>query len=472
VAVAYGQYTRDFGVGYNHATGALMGNCVTFDRPSFQIKSRNLSYTLEYVQNVETLRRALNISGNASYKGAWGSVDAKTEFFRSISLDTYSLYMLLRGDLKSDFIAAQNPRITAEIRQKLTPAQFFQQCGDEYISGVRYGGAVYGLLIINTSSLQEKEELAAKLTAATNVGVDATGSLQSSFSRLLTSINYHIKYFQEGGSTNSLPSKLDNIDQFFTFAKSVEANILANPAVLDVQTKSYRTLDGTLSRAANRDQLTSLRAAARLEGFVSQRLLDLAGVRAEPWRFIDVKPEAIDADIATLSKLADQISDFGADCFSDDSACRTDDVGRLEAAWQKLATPLPRTSPLYHVFTYYGYTPNKRHIRRNTDCATSNSYLDYNLTTQLGDLRIIDGNKVRYEFLCLKTDSYYNCNGGDDHSDSGTIYKFRGAVLADISVSGHVLKMSNVHVECGCEPECAEDLLKFIKAKDGAVIDE
>lgn len=467
---AQAQYARDFGVGVNSATGALMGNCVAFRRPETSILPRTMAFTLEYLEDVEKLRQSLDISATASYKGTWGGVDAKTDFFRSVSLNSYSLFMLLKGEIKSDFVALLDPALQGSARVSpttslaLTPTEFFDQCGDEYIHAVRYGGSVYGLLVINTSSLDEKQRLSAELKGSVNVGFAADASVRTTFSRLLERTNYHIEYFQEGGSTASLPASFSTIDQFFDYAKAIEATLLHNPAVLGVKTKSYRTLDGTLSTAPPHTQRSALRRLARLEAKVSQRLLDVEAILSEPWRFVSADPALLQSERDALDGLSERISDLGEDCYYDQSLCVVPSIDSLERSWTTDRAKLPAESPLYKAIYYSDYRAVPRHVRRNTNCAPRNSYEDFFLTSRLGSLRFLGDGRLHYALTCERSRYFYNCDGGNDHRFESNIDTCQGFVTAKVSVSNGLIAVTDVAPQGTCEPLCYQELVRHLKA--------
>lgn len=468
------QFSRDFGVGYNSATGALMGNCVSYDRPASPIVPKTMAYTLEYLKTVEDLRRSLGISAHVSVTGAWGNVDAKTDFFRSVHLNTYSLFMLIKGELKSDFVSLSNPRMREEAitsaieNRRLTPAEFFAQCGDEYIAALRYGGAIYGLLVINTSSLSEKEQLAARLTGgAAKIGFTADASVQQTFARLLETTNYHIEYFQEGGSVASVPEGFKTLSEFFAYAKSVEKTIFENPAVLDIERKSYRTVDGTLDTRPNHTQRAALRDLAKVEERLIQRIADLQEVAAEPWRFVDVDAAAVKQQLLQLTDANDAVATLGSDCYRDADLCDKSAVDKLRNQWSQVPTA-PSPSPIYRSMAFSTYRETPRYVRRNTGCAgRSDAYEYFNFTMKLGELRVIDKRSIRYNFTCEKSGYVYNCGGGEDTQYAGRVESWRGNVTADVAVKDGVMQITNVKPDCACEEECYRELLNWIKSKHG-----
>jgi hypothetical protein len=469
---------RDFGVGVNSATGALQGECITFKRPEpAEIKGRSFVYRLQYLESIEQLRSSLGISATASLASLWGKASAKTDFLRSVAFNKYSLFMLIKAEVRSDFIALTEPALRSEVRRPqpggggLSPAEFFAQCGDEYIHGVQYGGSVYGLLVIDTNSLSERDDLRASLEV-TFGSVNGGATMESTFSKRLKTTSYHVEYFQEGGKTEGMPSRFDDIDAFFRYAKDVEKNILGNPAVLDVETKSYRTLDGSLGLQVPQAQRSALRRLAGLQLALSQRRTDLAYIRSDPNRFVGIDESTLAKDTRAVGKALDTLAFLAEDCFRDASACDEADVKKLETTWEMLDKPLPSEGRLYSLFAFTEYRPTKRWIVRPKvhpeDCEQK-----FYLETRLGRITILDEVRLTYGFVCEKTGYVYKCGGGsDDHQFEGNVETRRGMVVAELQIENRILHVKNVTRQFEGDPECGEELVRFIRSKDGTVMHE
>lgn len=472
---SYSQGSVDYGVGVRSSNWALKGTCIDFDPPTVApragLRGKTFQYSLLYLENLEQVRDALEISASASARGLWGSASASASFFKELQFDQYGLYMLVKASIRTDAIALRNPRLRAGALssldgKKLEPAQFVVKCGDQFVSALEYGGSIYGLIVVNTSTRRERDRLQVSLQGAFNAGISADLNAQRDFSRVLANKSYHITYLQEGGTTLGVRNFTGILD-FFSWASTAENTILENPAVMRAETLPYTTIDPSLTSNGTRAQLEALRLLGDRLTDVLGREKNIAFIATHRERFPTSAVQSVIGTQRTVKDLARDIGYLAEDCNRDETRCDMTEVNALGTRWSALnTTPLPEQNPLYGVFDFPAYEPRWRDVARNAGSAEH-----WQWRMLLGDVDITDSDsRLNYNFICERTGYYYNGGGGNDHQFAGNVDRWPSKVTADLIVKNGVVSVSNVtsHLEKYTDvvPQCEQELIDFVKSKD------
>src|SRR6185295_6576810 len=120
------------------------------------------SATIRRIETTEDLYSALEITASLDVQGkSWG-VSASTTYARERRLKAESLYILVEARATGRTQKVTNAQLAPEAKN-LSPDEFYKRYGDRYANAVVMGQQIFGLIEIHTSSIEEKESIAATL---------------------------------------------------------------------------------------------------------------------------------------------------------------------------------------------------------------------------------------------------------------------------------------------------------------------
>lgn len=128
-------------------------------------------YKLLIIEDERRFRETLSISASASIKGLSGNASARMSLFRSVKIDTYSLYVLASVSVINETVGIQQPGLTDTARQEWLrtrqPSQkslFVKTFGDVFVTSITKGGELFALFELACSSSAEKQSLAVAIS--------------------------------------------------------------------------------------------------------------------------------------------------------------------------------------------------------------------------------------------------------------------------------------------------------------------
>lgn len=481
MAPALAQNAVGYGMGVSSATGALRNTCVSFvppaadptAAPASAFAGKSFQYQYRAIENIEDLREALEVSASSSLRGLWGSASLAASYFKSVQVNQYDLTMLIIARILNEPIsinAEPNDAALKSGNKKLTAAQIFIKCGDEYISALQHGGSIHTFLVVNTRSRAERERLRTELSGSFNAGLEVSASAQRNVDRILRNNSYYMTSFQEGGDSSvGVPPKL-GIDGFFEWARLAEKNILAHPTIMRVETKQLTSVYPGIKLPSAAAQRNVLRRLEDLSVAAEGRRKNLAFIARNLHRFPSTDADTTKRSLDTAADLLKEAQYLADDCYRDVTLCSNSELANLTSNWQAIAaTSLPKEDPLYGVFDFATFDPAPRAFYRNAGCPERWSW-----ALQLGDVDITSKNtKLNYEFTCHRTGYCYDCGGGWDCATPDPRPTWSGKVTADLAVVGDTVQVTNV-VSPGnsYDAACEAPLMEFIKLRNGALIKE
>ena len=193
----------DFGTGYNKINSSILtaAQCVESDLSSFDLDAmsdtektafwkdkqqigdivvqrsaeRNeVSYYFEVIKSVEDLYKILDIDAKLELEIGDFTGTLEGGFMKEVSEETLSVYSLFMIDAKLADFKIVNPKLKSLVEDNYFLAKtgqdydiepFRKKCGDNFINVITTGGTYYGIMKIDTSSMQEKMEIEAHLKA-------------------------------------------------------------------------------------------------------------------------------------------------------------------------------------------------------------------------------------------------------------------------------------------------------------------
>jgi len=188
----------DFGTGYNKINSSILSaaQCVESNLGSFELESmseeekevfwsdkmkvgdivvqrtaeRNeVAYYFEVIESVEDLYNILDIDAKLELGIGDFSGTLEGGFMKEVSKEDLSVYSIFMIDAKLTDFKIVNPTLKYTVidnffkKSEIEP--FRKKCGDNFLNVITTGGTYYGIMKIDTRSMQEKMEIEAHLKA-------------------------------------------------------------------------------------------------------------------------------------------------------------------------------------------------------------------------------------------------------------------------------------------------------------------
>ena len=219
------------GVGYDSISLAVKGNAAAASSDlSFKPvvnRSQSFSSSILRIETTEQLNNSLAIS--ASVSGSYGvfSGSASSNFVRTSSVNTYSIYFLINS-----FVSNSEMQITSyaieDAALLLAPDDFRGKYGDYFVQGVITGGSLMALLQLDTLTREIKEEVSAKLESSYDGAFSITGKFSTDVSTASSfkgvNLSVFVKQIGGSGSTVNLDTVEGLLEAVVNLPKTVEIN--------------------------------------------------------------------------------------------------------------------------------------------------------------------------------------------------------------------------------------------------------
>jgi catechol 2,3-dioxygenase-like lactoylglutathione lyase family enzyme len=329
--LTHAEYTNgyDIGVGVSSFAGQARGNAITWDGdPGGPTGGFTTDAAITLATTQEDFFSSLGISAEVKASYGLGSVSAKMSYaqsFKSTKLSSWIVFRVAVSQVYRQLGPHNNPAFTADALAILASdggaLQFFQTYGDLYVTGIDAGAELMGVLQIESSSEESKQELKASWDANYSGGFSAstTGEVNKVLTSLKTTSSKMFRCHAFGGAPAALPKELSLEDltaRGLAFPDSVTTQ---NAVPLTVYLQDYRALyrpPGTHLSSPELDAAKALLAAinADLQTLKSanstvQAILDY------PERYVDTladlkarygpAQDAIQAAIVSFTGIAD-----------------------------------------------------------------------------------------------------------------------------------------------------------------------
>ncbi|QDA35903.1 hypothetical protein E4191_17290 (plasmid) [Paracoccus liaowanqingii] len=115
------------------------------------------------------LAKTAGLASNASFAGGRFSIGSKGSFLDDISLNDYSVYVLMHAQVVNAtrvMLESQLTKATYDLIRDAGPEAFHRRCGDAFISGYTTGGELYSVIDIKTNSDEEKQSVKSEVGGA------------------------------------------------------------------------------------------------------------------------------------------------------------------------------------------------------------------------------------------------------------------------------------------------------------------
>jgi len=245
----------DFGTGYNKINSEVLtaAQCIESDLSSFDLANmeeeevepfwsdkqkignivvqrtaeRNeVAYYFNVVESAEDLYSILNIDAKMELEIGDFTGSLEGGFLKEVSEETLSVFALFSIDAKLADFKVVNPKLKDTIAtdyflsgmfsdpdgeggEPFTPEPFRQKCGDHFLNVITTGGTYYGLVKIDTQSMQEKMEIEARLKVTYADKFELQGQVDYQMKELFKNYNATIMT-----ATKGVPGSLTRVSSF------------------------------------------------------------------------------------------------------------------------------------------------------------------------------------------------------------------------------------------------------------------
>ena len=308
-----------FSVGFQEAADAVKREKIL---PTIR---RTQITDLVYIDSYSKLSSSIGLSVQASFSGFTGSGSASYNWSKDVDFERASVYLLLRSRVETMSLRISSPTLTEDARSTLLadPATFLSQFGDQFVSKVTLGGAIYLLVEITTANLRERE--AASARAEGEIGpVSGSVDFFQRTERVARNSQYGLTVHQVG-IEESVPTRRpdetipDYLGRLFTFLEGFSAKIYSSGgADLYYDFLPYSACSGRTAELPDlREQQTAIRDALRLRDEIISRKIAIEVALAQPELYegggaatwLDARNE--------LSGRRQELENFATDLLSD-----------------------------------------------------------------------------------------------------------------------------------------------------------
>ncbi len=325
------------GRGLSSDSGIPFGYAVDFDAPTSVGTGQQVIASLESITSSSSLLDKLNISAKASFIAGAGGGSAEFNLARSVSINDYYTYALVRVIVTNPALLINNARFKDEAKNLLVNQgwdAFADSYGWEYVEGYITGGSFYGLIEIQTKSSSEQVDVEGKLSGYYGTFSGGISGSQQISTALSTYIK-NVYTFQSAGSGDSTETTIEGMLQR---AEAFPGIALANPDVILALTADYRNTlplpnmpaDNSLARDQQKQTLQDLGSAylfyrdykANLEFILSNfySFDDFKNLSADQ---IAEKQAQYEASLQAVGAELDTIVSKATTCGSNYSMCQT-----------------------------------------------------------------------------------------------------------------------------------------------------
>lgn len=210
--------------------------------PSSQGGGTTVSY--EYAEDYSSLKSSMGLNVSLNAKIGWFSTNSSMQSLQSTVQNGLSNFLVATISVSNQTKNLKNPSLTQEAEKllKKDPVKFYENYGDQFISGIVTGGTIHVIYEFFSTSLEEKKSLAVnvKMKAQSLVNslqavVDYTNSLETEHKNKKVKVS-----IIRVGDKSDLPS--DNIDSLLKFIRTFPSKVTpisGNAAFLKFVTQKY-----------------------------------------------------------------------------------------------------------------------------------------------------------------------------------------------------------------------------------------
>lgn len=232
---------------YDQEAG-LKDRCIQNIKPENLYKEdvKNTVFTLTLIKNKEELYE--KVSSSSSAKGSYGVFNggAKASFVREISWNYNSNYILVKATRTTyrESLANDKMLLTNESRNLLLDSRFkfLEACGSSFAQRIDFGGEIYGIIEIKSSTYDEKKKIEMSLEASGKFLLGkASGKADylQTIHKITSEYNTKVEFRHIGGRQIEVPT---DVEALLTLSTKIEEIADSSPVPISIETRDYTTL--------------------------------------------------------------------------------------------------------------------------------------------------------------------------------------------------------------------------------------
>jgi hypothetical protein len=236
----------DIGIGVAMASGSPMRLGARGEVTAPQIGTGgSSSFTFRRIDTNEDLETELGISADISAGIGLFSGSASFDFSKKCKIQSSSLTVLVSAEERFAFEQMDEPRLTEEagvLVENGKLEEFADKYGEYFIRGIRTGGRFFGVVRIDTNSVQSKTEVDAALSAS--YGLTMSGDVKVNVSEAMSRANAKAEAFimSDGGHFTTHPTSNDPVkllEQLYKAMDEWTASVRDDPKPYSVTLAPY-----------------------------------------------------------------------------------------------------------------------------------------------------------------------------------------------------------------------------------------
>jgi hypothetical protein len=242
------------GRGFDTFNNSVRGDALAETTANDLGGGQTTEFSIRTITSNSELNDALGVGVQASFSG-WGiSVDAKADWARSRSVNSYNVYLLVKVKVinSPSNIARMELSESAQavLGSESDVKSFFTKYGDAFVASLETGGEFFALYEFHTTSEQEKEALMVKASASGGMW-SGSAEFQKKMQSLSMSTESSLKLFIAGGRGKLPEPKPENLIQTaLAFPEAVDSKE-GDPVVYGMSLIDYQAVKGFPGRTAN-----------------------------------------------------------------------------------------------------------------------------------------------------------------------------------------------------------------------------
>lgn len=277
-----------------------------------------VSYSVDHIQDSQSLQSTLSLSASASFNIGYGSGSASYDYFSQSNFSSYGEYLSVEVNVENQTETHPNV-VYKQPYQKLIDkkkfVEFYSTCGDSFIDGKITGGYFLAIAKFDTRSSSEQTNTSATLQATVGLYGSASATMSSNLQKLTSYSNASVKILRKAPNA----AVDDSIAGIISYAQAFPNSVAGDNAYVTKIVLSEYPGDPVASIPAS--QATTINRLSRIIGKAYQRKADLKYANDHQDQFPQISPQEMSANQDQVDALIDTLKVAGRSCETDITKC-------------------------------------------------------------------------------------------------------------------------------------------------------
>ncbi|MFA6901723.1 MAG: hypothetical protein WC236_01435 [Gallionellaceae bacterium] len=230
--VAYGEQVSWLpgmllGKGYDTVSGTVKSDCLNYQTVDVPLQAAlQDSWNFQEISSSTDILSLTSVDAGASVNVGMFSASAEMSMLNNTQVSNYDVTVLAQVSREQKWNLVSQSQLKPAYLQvsEANPVQFMNQCGNRYVSGVLYGGTLYTVLSVKTSSQSDSENVRVAVRASYGPFGSGQGSVSQQTTSVLASHETTITGYATGAGANPIPMTLDEVkNRWKNFPAEVQA---------------------------------------------------------------------------------------------------------------------------------------------------------------------------------------------------------------------------------------------------------